>query len=103
VRIGEGEERDCVVLHNVPEGARLHVRRRRDGDRFHPTWKQRPLKVKDFLRGQKVPLHRRDDVPLVCLGEEVLALYPSQVCKSASVDSGAERPLVLRLRTGEES
>lgn len=41
-------------------------RRRRDGDRFRPAWRDRPAKLKDFLRGQGVPLHRRDEVALIC-------------------------------------
>ncbi|KAG5185116.1 hypothetical protein JKP88DRAFT_268428 [Tribonema minus] len=56
-----------MVLYNVPPGAVLRVRRRRDGDRFRPRWRATPAKVKDFLRGQGVPLHRRDDVALVQL------------------------------------
>jgi len=44
----------------------LHPRRKKDGDRFRPTWRDRPAKLKDFLRGQGVPLHRRDQVALIC-------------------------------------
>lgn len=42
------------------------IRRRKEGDRFRPAWRDRPMKLKDFLRGQGVPLHRRDQVALVC-------------------------------------
>ena len=54
-----------VVLRNVEVGSRLLVRRRRDGDRFHARWKDTPIKLKDFLRGQKLPLHERDMVPVI--------------------------------------
>lgn len=45
-------------------------RRRREGDRFHPAWRDRPIKIKDFFRGQRVPLHHRDEVALVCDQED---------------------------------
>ena len=61
------EEEGTLVLHGLPQGTRLAVRRRRDGDRFHPSWRPGPVKLKDFLRGQRVPLHRRDEVLLLCL------------------------------------
>ena len=54
-----------VVLYNVPVGARVGLRVRRDGDRFHPVWRERPIKLKSFLSGQKVPLHERDAVPII--------------------------------------
>jgi len=34
---------------------------------FTPPWRNRPVKVKDFLRGQKVPLHLRGSTPIVVL------------------------------------
>lgn len=47
--------------------------------KFHPTWRSNPMKLKDFLRGQKVPLHRRDCTPILSIdvnGESiVLAVY----------------------------
>lgn len=43
-----------------------YSRRKKDGDRFRPKWRDRPVKLKDFLRGQGVPLHRRDQVALIC-------------------------------------
>lgn len=32
---------------------------------FTPPWRSGPLKVKDFLRGQKIPLHQRPDIPII--------------------------------------
>mmetsp|Transcript_17440 Transcript_17440/g.22918 ORF Transcript_17440/g.22918 Transcript_17440/m.22918 type:complete len:210 (-) Transcript_17440:84-713(-) len=36
--------------------------------KFNPPWRRNrtPLKIKDFLRGQKVPLHRRSCASIVC-------------------------------------
>jgi tRNA(Ile)-lysidine synthetase-like protein len=75
-----------LVLHGLPMGTRLVARRRRDGDRFHPSWRPAPVKLKDFLRGQRVPLHRRDEVLLLCLEEEQEEEAASVVVVVALVD-----------------
>ncbi len=43
----------------------LAVRLRRPGDRFQPLGSGKPTKLKRFLIGRKVPLHRRQRMPLV--------------------------------------
>lgn len=55
----------ATPLRDIPAGTALQLRFRRPGDRFHPAWRARPIKVKDFLRGQRVPLADRDVVPLL--------------------------------------
>ena len=54
--------------------AELELRPWRAGDRFHPSWKRAPIALKDFLRGQKLPLEERRALPLVCSGSDVLAV-----------------------------
>ncbi|KAJ8608518.1 hypothetical protein CTAYLR_005733 [Chrysophaeum taylorii] len=69
---------DAVGIRDVARGARLELRFRRDGDRFHPAWRERPLKLKDFLRGQRVPLVHRDRVPILVLTaveDRVIAVF----------------------------
>ena len=37
---------------------------------FLPPWRSstsKPKRIKEFLRGQKIPLHRRNEIPLLCL------------------------------------
>ena len=65
-----------LTLHNLPPGATLELRPRRPGDRFHPPWKDKPVKLKDFLRDRKIPLNQRDRVALVLLDERVIGLLP---------------------------
>lgn len=52
----------------------------RAGDRFQPSSRSRPLPVAHFLRAQGVPLGERRDAPLLCLGDEIVA-----VCEPAHV------------------
>lgn len=80
-RVCEGPcgAKDAMLLHNLPAGACLRVRTRRRGDRFHPGWRDSPVKVKDFLRDQHVPLWRRERLPCVVLDGLVIAIYPGFV------------------------
>lgn len=111
----------ALTLYNVPAGARLRVRARRDGDRFHPAWRERPIKLKDFLRGQRLRLHERSHVPLLtrvtaapgagaavraeaggATGgrageaaevEEVVAVFTGHVARAYAEDGGERPPL----------
>ena len=42
---------------------------------FIPSWKSKPIKVKEFLRGQKIPLHQRDQAPVIRQGDNVVAVF----------------------------
>jgi len=99
---------DGIVLENIPPGASLVIRTRKEGDRFHPPWRETPQKMKDFLRGQKIPLHLRDQVPLICLEaggighkeeEVVVAVYPSHInpIYSRTATPSPIPPLVIRI------
>jgi len=70
--VANGKNPDFVfTFYNVPRAANLTLRYREDGDRFEPSWRNgSSVKVKDFLRAQNVPLHLRDEIPLVVLKKE---------------------------------
>lgn len=85
-----------IVLTDIPAGAHLEVRTRRNGDRFHPPWRDHPVKVKDFLRDQGVPLWERDVLPLVVLNGRVIAIYPRFIARGF-LPPGREPPLTLRI------
>jgi hypothetical protein len=43
---------------------------------FTPPWRENPLELRDFLRGQKVPLHLRGCTPVIRLHQgEVVAVF----------------------------
>ncbi|WP_027339864.1 tRNA lysidine(34) synthetase TilS [Halonatronum saccharophilum] len=45
-------------------GEKIIIRGRQDGDRFYPLGMKGSKKVKDFLIDQKVPLFKRDNIPI---------------------------------------
>ena len=59
-----------VRLANLPDKCALQLRFRQPGDAFRPGHSRR-VKLKDWMRGNDVPLHARDRTPLVCLGDDI--------------------------------
>eukprot|EP00669_Euglena_mutabilis_P001032 TRINITY_DN11306_c0_g1_i1.p1 TRINITY_DN11306_c0_g1~~TRINITY_DN11306_c0_g1_i1.p1 ORF type:complete len:181 (+),score=14.31 TRINITY_DN11306_c0_g1_i1:134-676(+) len=86
----------------------LEVRLPRPGDTFHPSWREYPVKLTAFLRGQGIPLHHRDAVPILVApkagngGEEmVAAVWPTHVAKP--FHCGATTPATFIMRVREHS
>jgi len=72
-----------VVCFNIQNQQKLEIRFRKAGDKFQAPWLPKDQKLKDFLRGQKVQLHERDLLPLLCLGDEVIAVIPLGIVSSS--------------------
>lgn len=77
-------------------GARLSLRRRRPGDRFHPLGLPQPKKLQDFLVDAHVPREDRDAVPLLIAGRGVAWVVGQRPAEWAKVTGRTRR--VLRLR-----
>ena len=88
---------EALRLFNLPGHCTLLVRERAQGDRFHPAWKKAPVKVKDFLRDQQVPLWQRDSIPCVVLNGRLIAIYPKFVAHGFERPLAEEPPLCLHL------
>ncbi|RJX21495.1 MAG: tRNA lysidine(34) synthetase TilS [Ammonifex sp.] len=73
------------------------VRKRRPGDVFHPLGFPAPVKLKDFLIGQKVPRHRRDRLALVEDALGIIWVAGLRVSARAAVTPDTKRYLHLRL------
>jgi tRNA(Ile)-lysidine synthase len=91
-----------LTLHNLAPRAELLLRRRVAGDRFHPPWKPRPVKLARFLRDQRVPPWEREALPVVVLEGQVVAVYPGFVAHGFDVPAPAAPapPLRLSVRIG---
>jgi tRNA(Ile)-lysidine synthase len=73
------------------------VRKRRPGDVFHPFGFPAPVKLKDFLIGQKIPRHRRDRLPLVEDALGIIWVAGVRVGARVAVTPNTRRYLRLRL------
>ena len=79
-----------VRLANLPDVCTLQLRFRQPGDAFRPGHSRR-VKLKDWMRGNDMPLHSRDRTPLVCLGDDVLAVYPHLSADASPCEDGSAK------------
>ena len=56
----------------LKEGKKFTLRHRKDGDRFQPAGGTGKQKLKKFLQDIKIPQSMRDQIPILCLGEEIV-------------------------------
>lgn len=83
----------------LPPGT-LEVRRRREGDRFHPLGLPGATKLKKFLINQGVPREQRDRLPLVVCGGQILWVGGLRIAEPWKVTSRTRRCLFLQLVEG---
>lgn len=75
----------------------IFVRRRMDGDVFHPYGQASESKLKDFLIKQKVPREDRDRIPLLSTPEEIVWVGGIRAGEKWKVDKNTKRLLYLRM------
>ena len=59
----------------------LELRTRRPGERFWPFGAKSPVSLKDFLIARKVPRSLRDNLPVLALGSEVIAVAGVEIAQ----------------------
>lgn len=64
-------KREAVFSGDLPVET-LKLRIRRPGDRMIPFGRSSNVKVKDIFQSEKIPVSRRDDIPFLLSGEEIL-------------------------------
>ncbi|MDE0427227.1 MAG: tRNA lysidine(34) synthetase TilS [Candidatus Poribacteria bacterium] len=79
------------------------VRNRQRGDRFQPYGMQGTKKVKDFFIDAKVPRYKRDSIPLLVCGDQVLWLIGYTTCEPFKIKPSTQQYLYLRYVSNESS
>jgi tRNA(Ile)-lysidine synthase len=83
-------------------GPILTLRNRHPGDWFCPTGMGgKSKKIQDYFVNEKVPRRKRDLVPLLCSGEDVLWVVGMRTDERFLADSGTKKVLVARVRNAE--
>lgn len=83
------------VLDADRAGAKLVVRQRKPGDRFHPLGAPGLQKLKEFLINEKVPQGVKDRLPLVCNSRDILWVVGLRMHHDYRVTGDTKRFLVL--------
>ncbi len=80
----------------------LFLRSRRNGDRIAWFPDGRTKKIKNVFIDEKIPKVDRDKIPLLCTGNEVVAIVGSRVSEKYKVTKDTERAMVIRYGTVKE-
>jgi len=80
-------------------GLPLQIRNRRPGDRFHPSGLGgKSKKLQDLFVDAKIPRRRRDAVPLLCSGTEVLWIMGMRIDQRFLAQAGTKKRLLVRVK-----
>lgn len=80
-------------------GLPLQVRNRRPGDRFHPSGLDgKSKKLQDLLVDAKVPRRRRDTIPLLCSGTEILWVMGMRIDQRFLAQADTKQVLLVRVK-----
>lgn len=76
-------------------GLPIVLRTRKPGDFIQPLGMQGRKKLQDYFVDKKIPKESRDDIPLVCLGREVIWIIGGQISEAYKVTRQSESILSL--------
>ncbi|MBI9014007.1 MAG: tRNA lysidine(34) synthetase TilS [Clostridiales bacterium] len=93
----DSNSRDIVTVDRDKIKGSLFIRTRKPGDRFSPLNMKGTKKLKDFLIDQKVPVHRRDDVLLLCDEEQIIWVAGYRLSDLYKVDSHTKNKISFKL------
>jgi len=80
-------------------GLPMQVRNRRPGDRFHPAGLGgKSKKLQDLFVDAKIPRRRRDSVPLLCSGTEVLWVMGMRIDQRFLAQADTKQRLLVRVK-----
>jgi tRNA(Ile)-lysidine synthase len=74
-------------------------RRRREGDRIQPLGMSGTKRLSDYLSDRKVPLHARDDMVVLAVGQDVLWAVGAGVSEKSKIKPGSR---IYKIEAGEK-
>lgn len=74
------------------------VRTRENGDRFIPLGMDGEKKIKDFLIDSKVPVDKRDRLPLICDDRRIIWVVGYRIDERYKLDSSTDNVLLMEAR-----
>lgn len=86
-----------VILDGDKIKTPLTVRRRKPGDRIKPLGMAGTKKLKDLYIDRKIPQEERDNIPVVCSGEEIIWIPGITIHEDYKVNSATQNFLKLEL------
>ena len=86
---------ETMLDYDMLQNRMLFLRSRRGGDRMVWFPDGRTKKIKNILIDEKIPRKDREKIPLLCTGDEVVAIIGGRVSEKYKVTKKTERALVI--------
>ena len=81
--------------------APITFRYRKHGDRFIPLGMKGSRKIKDFFMDLKIPKDKRDEIPLICFGEDIGWVVGYRISERFKVSKDTKNILQIRIESEE--
>jgi tRNA(Ile)-lysidine synthase len=77
------------------------LRYRKDGDKFMPLGMSGNKKLKDLLMDLKIPKAERNEIPLICFGEDIAWVVGHRVSEKFKISKDTKNILQIRIESEE--
>ena len=78
----------------------LYVRTKNEGDKFLPVGMESYKKLKKFFIDQKVEKEKREEIPIIFSGDEILLIGNLRSSRVASLTENSNNILLLKVEEG---
>jgi tRNA(Ile)-lysidine synthase len=79
----------------------ITLRYRKDGDRFMPLGMKGNRKLKDLFIDLKIPKAQRNEIPLICFGEDIAWVVGYRTCEKFKISKDTKNILQIRIESEE--
>lgn len=84
-----------ILLDEEKISGAVFLRNRREGDIMTVFSDGRSKKIKSIFIDMKIPREKRDDIPLICQGNEILAIVGGRVSEKYKINEQSKRAWVI--------
>jgi len=90
---------ECFDYDKIIED--ITIRYRRKGDRFTPLGMKGSKKLKDFFIDLKIPYDKRDNIPLICFGDDIAWVVGYRISEKYRISEQSENILEISVESEE--
>lgn len=95
-QVGDIEKNPNIHFFDIEKtGKKLYVRNRKNGDYFFPTGIMGKKKIKDFFSDLKIETSRRDEIPIITNGEDVIWVVGLRSSRKFLKDKSTKEVIII--------
>lgn len=99
VKVKNGNLTECFDYDKICGD--ISIRHRREGDRFTPLGMSGSKKLKDLFIDLKIPKDKRDNIPLICFGEDIAWIVGYRIGEKFKISKQSKNILEIRIESEE--